>query len=1295
MRILKRSKKKLAALLAFVMLFSLVPVMTISADNQSAFSVTATAPREVYTGTGTSGINANLFAVVVKTGLDATDVRLVNTATDTPLTVANANKHRSDLGAVSTWVLRIQLATAGEYSFAVEQQVDGAWASSGVTLPITATTIPASQSRTMPTRATTHDPSVFRDPNATTPTWYVFGSNRTVARSTNLISWTGATAVNYGSGNNNLLPSFAWAGRDGTNGSGSGAIWAPDAIWNPHYLNADGTSGAYMIYYPVSSNFRRGAVGFAVNKDSITGEFTYGGTVQYSGFTLRGGPDEVRATVDTIWTNTNIDELIDAGIIKPHPGDATMVGQYPVPTGVNPKWFMEDGSYNTVNFSESIDPSVFFCKEGKMWLIYGAKNGGIFLLEIEPTTGIPKYPGVDGWTDGTADGSLGGNEIDRYFGTRIAGNFFKAGEGAYIIYDPVSDYYFLYHTLGNINEGYNIRQFRSRSVQGPYVDASGKNAAWFDNSGSSDDAGIKLIANYALTNITWGSGQWARVHAGHGSVLIEDGQMYKIFHQKFRTNNSLSTGNQVRIHQMFRNEDNWPVVAVFENAGSVISPTGYALSDIVGTYEFINHGRQTTAALVDTLVVNLNADGTVTGDVEGTWSTTPDTYYMSMTINGVVYKGVFFKQQDELNVVSQSMTFTASGSNNESIWGAKMESDFRTVTASSAAINIPYNNLTNNNDNPDRARPATSDFALFTQGKYGTDIIWTSSHPAIISTDGKVTRPATATNVTLTAIIIKDKAVLTRAFTVRVEPTGERFTLTPIYEYDFSVTDGYLARNTGRVTSAGTMAGNTRPVSDVIKGPAIEMTGTSSYLKLPANSLACLPTGFSVSMWVNPSTGYNGTLFNISKGGSSLFSIPASLVPAGQWSFVSLTVGQAGSALYVDGSRVSASSEDLSALFSGGLTNLDIRAGGGEGTLRIDDVKVYEIAFTDSQIAGLLDPDVSWQTSWWIDFQPEGAPRWGSFTIMTNYTVYNKTLPVLQSFGFTEEIYSHETAEGGNKFRDFVYMPGGMPYTFNMDLPNGTYNVYVYTGAKDSANVTHFTIQDDPRVYRHETPSDVGSDNHPPMAPYRNFTVYVIDNLLTMTFWGDNTQGPDFMTGRLGSLEITRLGSLPEEFRTITFDATGGTVSPATMLTNIEGMLKSLPTPVRVDYLFDGWFTEAEGGELITTETVFEENATVFAQWTFNGVLPVSSLRIADEAGVQAAPMILMPRNSEKKFTADINLGAAAAGIIWSVNNPNLATVTVVDGIATVITKGMSGNATLTARDPETGISHSIVLRIM
>ena len=66
---------------------------------------------------------------------------------------------------------------------------------------------------------------------------------------------------------------------------------------------------------------------------------------------------------------------------------------------------------------------------------------------------------------------------------------------------------------------------------------------------------------------------------------------------------------------------------------------------------------------------------------------------------------------------------------------------------------------------------------------------------------------------------------------------------------------------------------------------------------------------------------------------------------------------------------------------------------------------------------------------------------------------------------------------------------------------------------------------------------------------------------------------------------------------TITFNANGGTVSPTSATTNIEGKLTSLPTPTRDGYNFTGWYSAASGGSSISLDKVYTENTTIYAHW--------------------------------------------------------------------------------------------------
>lgn len=73
-------------------------------------------------------------------------------------------------------------------------------------------------------------------------------------------------------------------------------------------------------------------------------------------------------------------------------------------------------------------------------------------------------------------------------------------------------------------------------------------------------------------------------------------------------------------------------------------------------------------------------------------------------------------------------------------------------------------------------------------------------------------------------------------------------------------------------------------------------------------------------------------------------------------------------------------------------------------------------------------------------------------------------------------------------------------------------------------------------------------------------------------------------------------GAAPTTY-TITFNANGGSVTPTSGTTGTDGKLASLPTPTHATDTFTGWFTQATGGNTVTTDTVFTSNDTIYAHW--------------------------------------------------------------------------------------------------
>lgn len=506
-------------------------------------------------------------------------------------------------------------------------------------------------------RVSVHDPSVIRDP--ATGMYYVFGSHIDAAKSADLQSWqtftNGYARTNnriFGDLSGNLKPAFAWAGEDLEDCAGGFAVWAPDVFWDADFVNADGSKGAYLMYFCASSTYMRSVIAFAAAKN-IEGPYTFVDNLIYSGFTDTDSfATSATKNVNRKYTSTNIDELIAAGEVT-----------------FNDSWFNKH-NFNNQLFPNAIDPTVYTGTDGRMYMCYGSWSGGIFTLEIDRATGRCIHP----QTGTTADGRM----VDSYFGTKISGGWGKSGEGPFIEYNEETGFYYLFVTYGGLTSagGYNMRVGRSRSPLGPFRDPAGKDMVLPQNP-DLNAVGLKLMTNYMLPGL-----QKAYMAPGHNSVLHDDdGQWYLINHTRFDDG---AEYHEVRVHAMNFNSDGWPVVMPYEYSGETWQDGYYSKSDLAGTYAFINHGSGTDGKITGTQNITLTSSGAVTGDVTGEWGLrSASCAYLK--IGGREYTGWFNPQYDESGTGNFVMTFTGAGSNNQTVWAIKTE-PWTGQTAVTAAV---------------------------------------------------------------------------------------------------------------------------------------------------------------------------------------------------------------------------------------------------------------------------------------------------------------------------------------------------------------------------------------------------------------------------------------------------------------------------------------------------------------------------------------------------------------------------------------------------------------------------------
>lgn len=316
--------------------------------------------------------------------------------------------------------------------------------------------------------ASVHDPAIIR----TGGTYYVFGSHLASAKSTDLMNWTqitssvSATNKLFLNGASNVYTELA----ETFSWAQTNTLWAPDVI-----RLADGRY--YMYYNACKGDSPRSALGIAV-ADKIEGPYVNKGIILKSG----------------MWGEASYDGSI----------------------------------YDALKHPNTVDPNVFFDNGGRLWMVYGSYSGGIFVMQMNPATGMP-LPGQG-------------------YGKRLMGGNHSRIEGAYVMYSPATQYYYLFTSFGGLDAagGYNMRVARSTSPDGPYLDAQGVNMAdvkadpakpLFDDA-SIAPYGVKIMGNFLFERKIGEAGRGigaGYVSAGHNSAYYDAAtrKHFLIFHSRF------------------------------------------------------------------------------------------------------------------------------------------------------------------------------------------------------------------------------------------------------------------------------------------------------------------------------------------------------------------------------------------------------------------------------------------------------------------------------------------------------------------------------------------------------------------------------------------------------------------------------------------------------------------------------------------------------------------------------------------------------------------------------------------
>lgn len=211
-------------------------------------------------------------------------------------------------------------------------------------------------------------------------------------------------------------------------------------------------------------------------------------------------------------------------------------------------------------------------------LTYGSWKGGIALMYVDKTSLKPvTQDGKE--VDLSADTEVGA------FGICIAGGYGAAYEGAQVIFNSDNGYYYCFVSMGNLENEYRVGVGRSKNIEGPYLDASGK-SMYLDTMHSQDyhAIGSKIVgANELKGECSW------RCPGGQSIMRSQDGKI--LFAHHTRTNFMQGYYFFLQVHQMFFTKDGWPVINENEYYndydGSDEKLGGLTVADMAGTYDTI------------------------------------------------------------------------------------------------------------------------------------------------------------------------------------------------------------------------------------------------------------------------------------------------------------------------------------------------------------------------------------------------------------------------------------------------------------------------------------------------------------------------------------------------------------------------------------------------------------------------------------------------------------------------------------------------------------------------------------
>ena len=643
----------------------------------------------------------------------------------------------------------------------------------------------------MVTNVSVHDPSVVKVDD----TYYIFGSHLAAAKSTDLLNWEMISSLSANAAvNESPLFDYNYTGEiaegiewtDGFTGN-----WAADVIKAPN--------GKFWFYYnhcaqdnPDTADvvdevcWNRSYLGLA-EADNIEGPYKNKGIFLRSGY--RSEAEFTAYPLDNGQTTWN-------GAVDPN----------------------------------AIDPAAFYDADGKLWMVYGSYSGGIFVLAMDEETGMP--------------------EAGQGYGKKLVGGDFRAMEGAFVMYSPESEYYYLFYSVAGfaLNDGYNIRVARSKTPDGPYLDNAGNDISTLGGL----EVGEKLMGGFEYTQeLGETAPAWGYQSPGHNSAYYDEatGRHILVTHTRFPQTSTefptISEAHQVRVHEMFINSLGWPMASPqryvpLEGDNMVVA------DELYGYYKFINHGNDVNTDAIRSMHIALNEDHSVTGDDPGIWYMIDDSN-IKLELDSGTYFGVAKWQWDDATK-AMAVTVSATSSEGATIWASKRDE----ITDTANVLGTVQEAL----DIKTELSIADEGYSLPTKGKDGAAINWESSDEYYITSEGSVFIPTPDRGdkaVTLTANISLNGESTTKTFNVNLEARPEFKNAIAHYAFEDSLSDSLDNLDDAGVTDNNLLnvGAGTAAYAEGQTGKAFNFDGATG-VRLPDEIINS--DSFTVSFWSKPDT---------------------------------------------------------------------------------------------------------------------------------------------------------------------------------------------------------------------------------------------------------------------------------------------------------------------------------------------------------------------------------------------------------------------------------------------------------